>query len=465
MTDTGSGRQGEDMTRSHSLPAWLAEETETVPDLSAFLGAQGLEDALNELGEAPGARLHRIGTSRLGSPISCLSVGEGTRDAVVFGLPHPNEPVGGLTTLHLARRLVEEADLRGRLGHRWHLVACIDPDGLRLNEGWLAGPFTRSHYRRHFYRPAGDEQVEWTFPISYKRAYFDRVLPETLALMRLIDDVRPSLMGSLHNSEQGGAYFYVSRSEPDLDLILQAIPPAHGIPLDRGEPESPTSTRFGDGIFSALSLRQMYDAAEKDGDPLPLGAGDTSDSYAARYGTYTLVSEVPYWSDPRVADDSLSDRGYGAALADQASELERLGRLLVETLVSVEPHLSTNSPFLRATRYFAPFLAADQTATRRRAAEPAAQRPATVAEAASIDDLVHSFRLRYGGMLLRMLEAEAAVGNVRPDLLIARDLTHEHLEAWHAEAAAADHAVTLPIRALVATQYGALLAAADHLRR
>ena len=65
------------------------------------------------------------------------------------------------------------AVFRDLLGHRWHVVACIDPDGLRLNEGWLAGPFTRGHYLRHFYRSAGDEQIEWTFPVDHKAAYFD----------------------------------------------------------------------------------------------------------------------------------------------------------------------------------------------------------------------------------------------------------------------------------------------------
>ena len=75
---------------------------------------------------------------------------------------------------------------------------------MRLNEGWLKGPFVRSHYGRHFYRPAGEEQVEWTFPFEYKKAYFDAVLPETLALMRQIDKRKPTLMCSLHNGELGG---------------------------------------------------------------------------------------------------------------------------------------------------------------------------------------------------------------------------------------------------------------------
>ena len=447
------------------LPTWLEEETASVPEYAAFAGADALERALRETaaGSAGAATYRRIGTSRAGSPIGCLSVGQGPAQAVVFGLPHPNEPVGGLTALHLARRLVDNPGLRARLGHRWHIVACIDPDGLRLNEGWLAGPFTREHYLRHFYRPAGAEQVEWTFPLDHKQAYFDAVLPETLALMRLIDETRPALMGSLHNSELGGAYYYLTRPEPALHPVLQALPERFGIPLDRGEPESPTSTVYADGIFSGMRLAEIYDAAEAAGDPLPLGGGDTSDSYAARHGTLTVVSEVPFWRDARVRDTSPSSTSYASALLAQAAAVDEVGRLLVDGLAQVQDHVLVDSPFLRATRFFGPALVDGAATTRRRAAETTAERRATVAEVAGIEDVVHSFRLRFAGMFLRTLDAEATVGNVRPQVLALRDELRDRLEEWHAAAAAADRAEVLPIRSLVATQYGALLACAHHL--
>ncbi|CAF1181647.1 unnamed protein product [Rotaria sordida] len=54
------------------------------------------------------------------------------------------------------------------LTYIWHLILCIDPDGTRLNDGWFSGPFTIRNYARNFYRPSMGEQVEWTFPITYK---------------------------------------------------------------------------------------------------------------------------------------------------------------------------------------------------------------------------------------------------------------------------------------------------------
>ena len=144
------------------VPAWLGRELESVPPLETFATVDELAQATCRIAaQHPDVvTLRRVGTSAQGEQLSCLTIeargaGPATPDALVVGLPHPNEPIGGLTALHLARRLAQDAELRSRLGHRWHIVTCIDPDGLRLNEGWLKGPYTRDHYARHFYRQAG----------------------------------------------------------------------------------------------------------------------------------------------------------------------------------------------------------------------------------------------------------------------------------------------------------------------
>jgi hypothetical protein len=98
-----------------------------------------------------------------------------------------------------------------------------------------------------------------------------------------------------------------------------------------------------------------------------------------------------------------------------------------------------------------------------RADLPEADRPATVAERFGCEDLVTCFRLRYGGMLLRALEAEVNAG-VAPAAVyrLARELD-EIYTAWQDAAAAADTAVVIPIAKLVGVQYGAVLSAAAHV--
>ncbi|SHL40879.1 Zinc carboxypeptidase [Pseudonocardia thermophila] len=450
------------------LPAWLRRELETVPAFEVFATADELAESSARIAarHPDVVRLRRIGTSGQGEQLCCLTIAPPDHfapDALVVGLPHPNEPIGGLTALHLARRLAEDAGLRARLGHRWHIVTCIDPDGLRLNEGWLKGPFTREHYARHFYRQAGPEQIEWSFPLDYKQAWFDAVLPETFALMRLIDEHRPALLASLHNSEVGGAYYYLSRPEPDLHPVLQALPLEMGIELDRGEPEAPWMPPLDEGIFPLLDVRDTYDHLEEIGALDAFSGGNSTGAYASRHGTLTVVSELPYWTHRDALDTTPSQIGYAEALDANATELHVLSDLLTEALARIGPHVRGESPFLRASRYYASAIAEQANAMQRRGASAAARaRKATVAELTSMADTVHMFRLRYGGMLLRALDAEIAGGNVRPVIRAV----HRELAALHAawcSAAAGTSEVALPLRSLVAVQYGSVLAAAEHL--
>jgi hypothetical protein len=447
------------------LDPMLVDELESVPAMDGFAGVDELVATAQRLAAeySDVARLRRIGTSRLGEPLVCLTVGSGEHHAVVFGMPHPNEPIGGLTAVHLARRICADPALRERLGYTWHIVPCIDPDGTRLNEGWFEGPFTRTLYARNFYRPAASEQVEWTFPFAYKRAYFDQVLPETLALMRLIDDTRPTFMCSLHNGEVGGVYYYLSRPEPSLYPVLQGIPAHLSLPLDTGEPEAPFIRRLDTAIYQTASTEEAYDYAESAGvDPLHEVAGDSSAAYASRYGTLTLVSELPYLADKNAGDQRPAKIGYGDLLRSQAAGLRELAWLLTDTLDQVSPDLVTDSPFLRATRYFAPMCASLPEMNERRAAVAESSRPATVAEQHSCEDLVHMFRLRYGGMLLRALDGEVAIGNGTPAIRFRRAALSETFQAWCDEAEEASSAETIPIKKLVGTQYAAILAVASH---
>ncbi|MEV4377619.1 M14 family zinc carboxypeptidase [Streptosporangium sp. NPDC049644] len=443
----------------------LNDELDSVPDHDRFATVDEIAAALTRLAaDHPGvASLRRVGSSALGEPILCLSVGDGPRHALVGAMPHPNEPIGGLTVIHLATRLCESAALREATGHTWHIVGCLDPDGTRLNEGWFAGPFTKAHYGRHFYRPAGDEQVEWTFPFAYKRAYFDRVMPETLALMRLIDDTRPAFMTTLHNSEMGGAFFYLNRPVPELQAVLKSLPGRYGVPLHAGEPEHPSVRSLEESVFLAPRMEDTYDYVEALGeDPAAQLTGGSSDSYAARYGTLCLTAELPYWRDPTADDRSPAGVGYADLIRTHAADLRETFAVLDETLGAVAGDLATRSPFVRASRFFVPFIEGMATTAEHRARAPESDRPATVAERQSCRDTAHSVRLRFGGMLLRALEGELAVGNGTPTIRARTRALSDTYAKWCAEAEAGTPDETIPIRHLVAIQYGGILAGAAH---
>lgn len=450
------------------LDALIRRELGSVPEFSSFATVDELTTEFERLAETyPSVcTLRRVGRSRLGEPLVCLTIGGGRRHALAYAMPHPHELVGGLTAVHLARRLCADPSLRERLGFTWHIVPCADPDGTRLNERWLAGPFTRTRYARHFYRPAPDEQVDWTFPRSGMRVHDDRVLPETSALMRLIDETRPVFLSSLHNAEAGGVYYYLSHDEPELYPMLHGIPSELGLPLDAGEPEQPNVELLSAAVFRTSNPRHAADRAEQYGlAPAHSGAGASSADYALRYGTVTLISEVPYWTHTDFNNPACTDTCYADALREQGKALGDFADLLGDILGLVTADLAYNSPFFRATRAFTTDSARRRDDIERRASLPEAARAATVAELLALRDTVHTFRLRYSGMLLRALDGELAIGNGTPVIRAQRRLVGELHDEWCSIAEAESRLTAVPIGDLVAAQYGAILATARHTNR
>jgi len=406
----------------------------------------------------------RIATSRRGEPILCYSIGRGRRSHLIVGGVHPNEPIGSWTAIHMLESLIGDPELLDRLDATWHIVPSIDPDGGRLNEGWFHNSGDRNFYARRFYRPAPEHQVEWSFPTSYKRAYFDRMLPESQGLMRLIDRLRPDLYVSLHNGEMGGVYYYLSREVPELYDILTRIPHSLGLPLDTGEPESPYLESYAPAIFGTGTIADAYDYLEGLGlDPTTMVGGSSSSEYAQRYGTLSLVAELPYWSHPDADDSTPTEERYSDLLRRTSSLMRATGERLTAILTAAEPHLSLDTPLLYASRVFVPMLITIADTDAARAVLPESDRAATVAERFGCEDLVTCFRLRYGGMLLRALDAETTAGVAPAELRRLASEMAELYDGWQKDAAATDTAEVIPIAALVGVQYGAILAAAAHL--
>lgn len=452
--------------RAAALP-----ELHGYPDVDTLL--QHLESLRQEHPELLSAR--RIGTSRLGEPITLYTLAltpardeddpDAARHALVVGGVHPNEPIGSHTIIHLVGDLLQDPSLRQRLGVVWHFVPCADPDGMRLNEGWFDDPFDGETYFRHFYRPPGDEQVEWTFPISYRSKYFDAMLPETQALQRVIDEVRPDYYVPLHNSETGGAYFYLSQDVPDLVPLLHRLPAAFDIPLHLGEPEAAHFKQIAPAIFEASTSQAVYEWRESNGlDPVPSGAaGQSSTSYARRHGTISLIAELPIWRTFGADDTSGSGADYAGLLREAGEALMETGARLSELLGRVEPHLTLDSPFLRSARVFIPAMSHAGRLMLTRAAMPSNHREATVAERPM--SVVWMYRLRFGGALLRALSAEVSAGMAPTSVRRAARELEQVWSGWLDQRMRDEQTVGIPVRSVVGVQYGSVLGFVAHGRR
>ncbi len=97
-----------------------------------------------------------------GDQSACLKIGSGSKAILMYGFPHPSEPIGSMMLDYLSWQLAENKAFRNKFEDvSWYIVKAADNDGAEMNEGWFKGPYPQL---LNFYRPAGYQQVEWTFP-------------------------------------------------------------------------------------------------------------------------------------------------------------------------------------------------------------------------------------------------------------------------------------------------------------
>ncbi|MEU3980535.1 hypothetical protein AB0F77_10565 [Streptomyces sp. NPDC026672] len=199
--------------------------------------------------------------------------------------------------------------------------------------------------------------------------------------MAVIDTLRPELLVSMHNSEVGGLYCYVTDTGPALGDGLAETAVATGIPVDHGIPEEPATT---------LAPGVLHVPANLTG-----GAMLCSTDYAGQYGTYGVMCEPPLWLDPR-ADDvpavSTSRADLRARVESRRAPLRDQHRSWTERL---RGRIATDTPRWRAVLAGAATLeqpwVAEQLAG---SAEP------TLAEAMSVLRAFDLERVRLAGHVL-----------------------------------------------------------------
>lgn len=388
------------------LPAAAAR-----PAWARFLGPHAIDAALDRVCLDSGGRasVEVIGASRAGHPLRQVTVGRGSRHALVVGTPHPNEPTGALAALDLVTTLLADQGLLDRLGLTWHVVPCADPDGMRLNEAWFGGPFTYRAYGERVYRPPFPEQFEWTF----HRPELDEpglpATPESMSVMRVIDDLRPELLVSMHNGEVGGLYCYVTRPVREIGTALAALSRDTGMPLERGEADGPADL-LAPGVFHA---------------PATLDAGPfCSTDYAARHGTLGVMTEPPLWADPRAADTRPSGQTRGAIAAgiDRARSAVRDEHAGWVAALASEVDLDTARG--RAVGADAASLARPWPAD-----EAGADEQVTVALATSMQRVLDIERVRAAGHVVALLSSLPAVA-VSPALDRVRAAAARRVAEW-----------------------------------
>ena len=445
----------------------MDERLSRVPAFTEFYGTDKLySHAVQVVATNSGfCSLDYIGESKNGEKIPMVTVGNGRNSILLFASPHPNEPIGAMMAYFLLDELIACPDLREE--RTWHIVPCIDPDGTRRNEGWFKGPYTLKNYARDFYRPRGDDQAEWTFPVEYKTFKFDKPIPETKALMKAIDIARPAVMYSLHNSGFGGAYYYISRPLEAAYADFHRLPTERGLSLSLGEPEAPYCKELYPAVYATNFASDAYDYFEKfsPGDPAQymFGGGSSRDYAETVSKPFTLIAEVPYFKTARISDTRPVGKKRGEVIMEgieRSRELLTFAKKIVdETLPRV-----TAEPVLRDAS--ASFIG--QILKRLDGEKAWAMSPEIMAQEATVAQEAHALYISpfYQGIIISMyrraLKAQLAV-KYDAGMDEAYRMLDEKIDSMMDEIGKALDYGIVAIRDLVQIQYGALLAVLDGL--
>ncbi|MFC8514567.1 M14 family zinc carboxypeptidase [Streptomyces sp. NPDC057257] len=381
--------------------------------------------------------LREVGVSRAGRPLHLLSVGRAGRAVLVVAGAHANEPTGGSTLLALAERVLHERELRGDTS--WHFLLCADPDGASLHV--TPAPRSLLDYHLGFFRPAAEEQPEWSPSVLPP----DRLPPETLALTRVIDELRPYLQVTLHGTDLGGSWVQLTKDIPGLaEPFAKSAAELH-IPVETGASDAAGWSASGPGVHVMPSPGA--------GAAYPSMPDDARQSTWYRthlYGGLTAVVEVPMWASDLV-DDPAPHPAPAAAIRRLARRLLRDGLEVERVLRDAQPRLEgVEGPLLRAAQWaldLVPGLAADWMHT------PPADN--TMAYVGSVDAFGRRLPLRAAAMLLRVLQETDDRAAPRLERLVA---------AWSNAFAERFRARWVPLEHQVEHQSRTVVLAARHAR-
>lgn len=448
------------------------EVLDEVPNFREFMTVEELDESSKRLSEEfSGTTLEVIGKSREGRPISCLKIGDGDRNALLFAFPHPNEPIGSMTVEFLSRYLAENPEFTERTGFTWYLIKAIDPDGASLNEGWFKGEFDPTKYAKHYYRPAPHEQMEWTFPIEYKRLKFDSPPPETQALMRIIDETRPNFMFSLHNAGFCGVYYYITHDIKEMFPGLVDIVKRESLPMHRGEPEAPYIKELHPGIFQMFGIQENYDFYEKNGAENPqelIQCGTSSDDYLRRATDnrgFTLVCEMPYFYDRALDDDSLTDEDRRTLVLDSLDFMMEIHRYTKEKFNPIREFCNPKSTIYSSVadgvdnfeKRMVPWMNHART-------DPMYEGKATVAQAFDSKTATRYYSVFRPAMVARLCDEAIAIHPTKEKELSAiKSELDEYVKATVKDTLKGTNFEVIPIQKLVKVQVGSALNCIMHL--
>ena len=437
----------------------IAKMLGRLPAFKSFRSVEHVNKFTEALRKDPRFTITVPGRSTLGKPIYHVRFGTGKLKVLLVGYPHPNEPIGGLTVLSLLTLLKEGCPELTDQGIEWHVIPCITPDGASLTEGWTLKPFSFRRFMEYYFRKDPRHDVESALPIKYKKMNFNKPVPETRALMKVLRSARPDLYYSLHNSSQEGAFFLVGR-ELGAEYYAQfyRLMRGLGIPLHT-EPVQMAVKTYSSNIYSEILIRAEYDNLKKfEPDPTKyIKSGATPVEYLRGYNknAFSFICEFPHMKRrPAGLKKTSACNRRKRLLRNEADDLFRLSVLLGEWH-KVKGDVNKASPFYTQVAARMPGrekVLKEPRFSGRTLADAANDRPALKSEDRE-DNLQAFYSVCWNWQFVRLLEDSRQTARVRS----ARARLKELLLEFYAELEAAGTFAGLnniPIGRLVKAQLG-----------
>lgn len=433
---------------------------DAVPNLAAFPTAAELEADADQLIAQYPELVENIplGNSAAGDSIRALKIGKGRWKAALIGFPHPHEPAGAAMANLLMRLLVENPNLREELNTTWYFIPCVDPVGVRLNEGWFAVSDQLIEYAKGYYIPAPEDWGEANFPVEYRGHTWDKSLPETRALMKLYDDVRPDWIFSLHGAHFRGHYWILSEYQSGLVEGLPKLADHLNLPLNLGELPSFYCHPMADGFVRFATYAEQYEEQQRRGafDPGydPHRGGDPL-SYARQRGDpLYIVCEASRFDSPDFANLTDSGQTYAEVL-DEVCQINRDLFKWYSDWMAEFGSLLSDTRFSRAVDFFMGSYDSEATTLEKRLRNLKEDRIATRAEVLQ-SQVFRFYQTTTLGMLCRAVQETE---NLKPGSLptAALDAAQLKLNQWHDSFEKAGQYRSVPIRDLIALYLGTAL--------
>ena len=439
----------------------FSEILEKVPDWKAYYTVDELHESsarlTNEYPEQ--VELIVLGRSAQGEEIDCLKIGEGRYNALIHGFPNCEEPFGGNLLDYLSWALVKHPEVTEKLDYTWYIIKCSDPDGARRNEGFHGGPHTPMNFTLNYYRTPNKGTPDSCFPFRFGPMDLDSPVPETRALMEVMDRVPMAFVSSLHMMKWGGITYEVPHPCPELYAPLWNVAKQfHVFPRKR------LGTTLAPGIQQAAYLApsrgwiRQWAAGNTNIEPLP-GCNLYEYGQMLNPDMFIMIPECCIWYDPRMWDDSPSETTLGYSLEYAHERSTEVSNFSLDVWNRALPDLKVESPFKdmmddwmepiikKYTNVSNPPFTFDPQVHARKA---------TVAEKIGVEGRDDLYRMFYLGGMIRTFDAEVEAGGserltgLRGEVMAKIEEYYEFLNANY-------DVVAHPIRNLVGMSLGSLL--------